>query len=197
VLSLNVLACCHISISYVTYYDIIVIHQRFQTMHSHASRCHHCQYCNVDFVLFRNVTRYTNSLLSCIHMNIVDLLNITCTLITTCMILGRLGCIWCLAIQSCFVLFLPLPPKESIEIINWKVLAQWCVRVLECLPCACLWTSKAREVIKMPCIPRLLLIVNGTCSVWGVVSDETKGAFEMCKFDLLGGTCKEFGMPWR
>ena len=37
-----------------------------------------------------NVTRYTGSLLSCIYDNIVDLLNIICTLVATCIIIGRL-----------------------------------------------------------------------------------------------------------
>ena len=45
-------------------------------------------YRNVDFVLFHNVARYTNSLLSCIHVNTTYLLNITCTLVATCLILG-------------------------------------------------------------------------------------------------------------
>ena len=46
----------------------------------HISRCHHCHYCNVDYLLFHNVTQYTNSLLSCIHVKIATLLNGMCTL---------------------------------------------------------------------------------------------------------------------
>ena len=64
-----------------------------QTTCSHASRCHHCRFLSlfhVDFVLVRYVTRYTNSLLSI--CNTTYLLNITCTLIATCMILGKLEC---------------------------------------------------------------------------------------------------------
>ena len=62
---------------------------------SHASRCHHCkyyQYCNVGFVLFHNVTCYTNSLLSHIHTNTIEHPNITCTLFATSMILRSLEC---------------------------------------------------------------------------------------------------------
>jgi hypothetical protein len=33
------------------------------------------------FVSFHNVTCYTNSLLSCIHVNTTQLLNVTCTLV--------------------------------------------------------------------------------------------------------------------
>jgi hypothetical protein len=47
-------------------FDIQISHPRIQTTHSHTSHCH---YCNVDFVVFHNVTCYTNSLLSCIHIN--------------------------------------------------------------------------------------------------------------------------------
>lgn len=39
-----------------------------------------------------NVTHYTKSLLSHIHVNIANLHNITCTLVATCMILERLEC---------------------------------------------------------------------------------------------------------
>ena len=49
-------------------------------------------YCNVDYVLFYNVIQYINSLLSCIHVNTADLLNIMCTLVVTCGILWRLEC---------------------------------------------------------------------------------------------------------
>ena len=69
--------------------NIKVIHQRVQSTCSHAPRHPYCHYCNADFVLFHNVTCYINTLLSCIHVNIAHLLNITCTSVTTCMILGR------------------------------------------------------------------------------------------------------------
>ena len=42
---------------------------------------------------FHNVTCYTSFLLSCIHVTSTHLLNITCTLISTSMTLGRLKCI--------------------------------------------------------------------------------------------------------
>ena len=54
------------------------------------SHCHHCYCCNVDFVLFLHVACYTNSMLSDIHANTTNLH--PCTLVATCMILGRLEC---------------------------------------------------------------------------------------------------------
>ena len=58
------LSCCcrHISLPYITSLDIRVI---LLTTRSHTSRCRHCNYYrhyNVDFVLFHNVTYYTNYL---------------------------------------------------------------------------------------------------------------------------------------
>ena len=46
-------------------FDIKINHQRIQPTCLHTSHCHHysdCHYCNADFVLFHNVTCYTNSL---------------------------------------------------------------------------------------------------------------------------------------
>ena len=63
VLSLN-LPSCHISLSHIMGFDMKIIRQRIQTTRSHASYCDHYHHCNVDFVLFYNVTSYTNSLLS-------------------------------------------------------------------------------------------------------------------------------------
>jgi hypothetical protein len=76
VFSLNLVFYCHISFSYIICFNIKIIHQRIQTTSSHASRCHNC---SVDFVVFHNITCYTNSLLSQIHVNTTKLLNITCT----------------------------------------------------------------------------------------------------------------------
>ena len=78
-LSLNLPPCCHISLMY-------------QTTRSHASCCQFCYYCNVDCVLFHNATHYTASLVPFIYVTTAKLLNITCTLVVTCMILGRLEC---------------------------------------------------------------------------------------------------------
>ena len=77
---------CHISFSNITGLDIAIIHQNIQTTRSHAPRCY-C--CNVDFVLFHNITCCTNVLLSCVHVNTTYLLDTTCTLVATCVILGR------------------------------------------------------------------------------------------------------------
>lgn len=57
------------------------------------TRTHHvviyCHHRNAHFVLFHNIIVYINTLLSCIHIN-TAYLNITCTLVTIGMILGRL-----------------------------------------------------------------------------------------------------------
>jgi hypothetical protein len=46
----------------------------------------------LHFVLFHNVTCYTNSIVSHIHVNTTKLYNITCTLVATCVILRSLEC---------------------------------------------------------------------------------------------------------
>ena len=47
---------------------------------------------HISFVLFHNVTCYTNSIVSRIHVNTTKLHNITCTLVATCVILRSLEC---------------------------------------------------------------------------------------------------------
>ena len=47
---------------------------------------------NVDFVLFRNLTCYTDSPLPCVYVNTTHLLDIMSTLVATYVILGRLEC---------------------------------------------------------------------------------------------------------
>jgi hypothetical protein len=77
-------------------FNIKINHQINQSTCSHASRCHHCNHCHyyiVDFVLFHDVTCYTNYLLSCIYVNTMKLLNITCTLVAASMIAWSLECI--------------------------------------------------------------------------------------------------------
>lgn len=70
---------CHIYLPYITCLNIKINHPIIKTTRSHASCRHHCQYfhhCNVYFVLFHNSTYYTNHLLSRIHVNTSNLLNI-------------------------------------------------------------------------------------------------------------------------
>ena len=50
---------------------------------------------HISFVLFHNVTCYTNSIISRIHVNTTKLRNITFTLVATCVLLWRLECIEC------------------------------------------------------------------------------------------------------
>jgi hypothetical protein len=86
VLSMNLTPYCHVSLSYIMDFVIEISHQGIQTTRSHASRCHHYNdyhYCNVDFVVFHNVTCYTNSLSLRIHAKTTELLNIMCTLVAT------------------------------------------------------------------------------------------------------------------
>ena len=65
--------------------------------HAHIHHiCHHntyCHYCKVDFVLFHNVTCYTDSLLLCIHVNTTYLLTTMCALVAIGVILWRSRCI--------------------------------------------------------------------------------------------------------
>ena len=48
----------------------------------------------LHFVLFYNVTWYTNSIVSRIHVNTTNLCNITCTLVATGVILWSVECTW-------------------------------------------------------------------------------------------------------
>ena len=92
----NLYRCCHISLSYIMGFGIKITHQSIQTTRSHALHWHHFHYehcCIVmNFVLFHIVICYIDFLLSCMHVNIAELPNITCTLVATCVILGRLEC---------------------------------------------------------------------------------------------------------
>ena len=54
-------------------------------------------YPHISFMLFHNVTCYTNSIVSHIHVNTTKLHNIMCTLVATSVILWSLGCIALLA----------------------------------------------------------------------------------------------------
>jgi hypothetical protein len=59
-------------------FDIKIIHQRIQATRSNALHSCHCHYCNVDFVLFQNVTCYINSSLRHFQVNTTNFLNTTC-----------------------------------------------------------------------------------------------------------------------
>ena len=48
---------------------------------------------HISFVLFYNVTCYTDYIVSHIHVNTTEVHNITCTLVATCVVLWNLECI--------------------------------------------------------------------------------------------------------
>ena len=91
--------CCHISLLCLT---------KESKPRAHTSRCHHCQYFKVGFVLLYNVTCHhrqvsfvlfysvtcsTDSLVACtMFLTLHTSLNITCTLLATCVELKRLEC---------------------------------------------------------------------------------------------------------
>ena len=95
ILYLNLPPCCHISLSYITNFDIRVIHQEFKP---HACT-HHVviiviNVINAMLILCYSIMSHATLILflSCIQINTIYLLNITCTLVATCMLLGRLDC---------------------------------------------------------------------------------------------------------
>ena len=97
VLSSNLPPCCHISFSYITSFTIKYSTKDFKPhacMHHVVIIVIYCHYCRLTFMLFCNITCCINSLLSRIHVNTANLLNITCTLVAVGVILGRLECSW-------------------------------------------------------------------------------------------------------
>ena len=78
----------------------------------------------IDYVFFRTVMCYIDSLLTCIHINTANLLNIMCTLVATCMKSRRLEC-------TCTTLKYNMNPYEvdycptisQVHMTNVKVIA--------------------------------------------------------------------------
>ena len=85
--SINLPPFCHTSLPYITGFDIEITTKEFKPHAATHHFCHHSSltllYCNIDFVLFHNVTYYTTSLLSRIQVNTTDLLNAVCTFVAT------------------------------------------------------------------------------------------------------------------
>ena len=87
VLGLSICSCCHVYMSYVTNLTLnFSTKECYQHVYTHhvVIICHYCHYCNVNLVLFHHVTCCINALLSHIHVNTANLLNVTCTLAATC-----------------------------------------------------------------------------------------------------------------
>ena len=109
VLITNIPPCCHISLPYIMGYNQVTTFKKSTKefkphgyTHHIVLHCNYCHFCNVDFVLFHIVTYDANCLVSHIHINTTNLLNIMCTLIAMCMILGRLECVTCMDDKYCF-----------------------------------------------------------------------------------------------
>ena len=95
---MNLISHRHVALPYITGFAIMLTHKKKNAKPhgSHASQCqddcNRCHYCDIDSVLFHNVTCYTDSVSSCIHVNTTELFNITCILVDTSVILWMLEC---------------------------------------------------------------------------------------------------------
>ena len=98
-LSLDIPPCCHISLPYITSFDTKIIHQRIQNQMLACITLLSLKLLSLLqcwlFLLCPNATCYTYSLLACIHVDTKNLLNITCFLIATCVIIRK--------VKVCFV----------------------------------------------------------------------------------------------
>jgi hypothetical protein len=85
VLSLKLHSCCHIFLSCIMGFDIKIFHQKEFKPHAHTHQVVIIVIIVIIAMLtsyyFHNVTCYTISLLSRIHVNNANLLSITCTLL--------------------------------------------------------------------------------------------------------------------
>jgi hypothetical protein len=72
VLISNLLPCCYISLPYIMGFEIKIIHQRTQTIRWYASCCHHCHYCNVDFLSHATLILYYHASMLTLQTSLIS-----------------------------------------------------------------------------------------------------------------------------
>ena len=95
--NVNLYPCCHMFPSHILW--VLTLEQRTKVFKPHA----HMHHIGINFIimiialltLYYSTTSHATLVLcyhACMHVNTTYLLNITCTLVATCVMLGRLDC---------------------------------------------------------------------------------------------------------